>query len=229
MAASAYYSHEPSTSLQSRSVRTVYLLTYSKANPDICSTRQSFSDKVLEAFRSTGAEVVQWVCCQEEHKQNGGYHYHMAVKLQKQRRWSRVKSYLQNEFNIVVHFSANHANYHSAWVYVTKEDNNFLQSEGHPDLQDGVSPLSSKASASKIDKSSKGAGKGRTRRKRLTAFQVSEIVVSKNIKSRTQLLALANKQKKEGKTDLAEFIVNRGTKWVNDTIQVSSSKVTIIS
>lgn len=218
MAASAYYNIESPSLLESRSVRMVYLLTYSKANPDICSSRQSFSDKVLEAFMSNGAEVGQWVCCQEEHKENGGHHYHMAVKLRKPRRWCKVKKYLQSEFNIVTHFSANHSNYFSAWKYVTKEDTNFLQSKSHPDLVDAVSPQTSKASASKI---AKRAGKGRRGRKRLGAFEVSEIVVSKNIKTRTQLLALANKQKKEGKTDLAEFIVNRGTKWVNDTIQVS--------
>ena len=80
MAASAYYNIETPSLLESRSVRMVYLLTYSKANPDICSSRQSFSDKVLEAFMSIGVEVGQWVCCQEEHKENGGHHYHMAVK-----------------------------------------------------------------------------------------------------------------------------------------------------
>ncbi|KAJ8048114.1 hypothetical protein HOLleu_00288 [Holothuria leucospilota] len=134
-------------------------------------------------------------------------------------RLSRVKNYLQNEFNTVVHFSANHANCYSAWVYVTKEYNNFLQSEGHPDFQDAVSPLSSKGSVSKLDKSSKGTGKERGRQKRLTAFEVSEIVVSKNIKSRTQLLALAKKKKTKTNKTKTKFIVNRGTKWTNNTIQ----------
>ena len=43
---------------------------------------------------------------------------------------------------------------------------------------------------------------------------MSEIIVAKKIKSRTELLALAQNQKKEGKTDIAEFIVNRGSKIV---------------
>ena len=47
---------------------------------------------------------------------------------------------------------------------------------------------------------------------------MSTIVVSKQIKSRTELLALASAQKAEGKTDLAEFIVNRGTKVVEEVI-----------
>ena len=43
---------------------------------------------------------------------------------------------------------------------------------------------------------------------------MSEIIVAKKIKSRTELLALAQNQKKEGKTNIAEFIVNRGSKVV---------------
>ena len=34
------------------------------------------------------------------------------------------------------------------------------------------------------------------------------IIVRKGIKTRTELLAYANKQKLEGKSDVAEFIVN---------------------
>ena len=47
---------------------------------------------------------------------------------------------------------------------------------------------------------------------------MSEIVVSKQIKTRTELLALASTHKAEGKTDLAEFIVNRGNKVVEEVI-----------
>lgn len=61
----------------------------------------------------------------------------------------------------------------------------------------------------------------RVRNKRITAFQVSEIVVNKNMKTRTDLLALAHEQKLVGKTNLAEFIVNRGRKVVNDVISTA--------
>ena len=50
-------------------------------------------------------------------------------------------------------------------------------------------------------------------------FEVSEIAVSKGIKSCLGLLALAKRQKKEGKTDLAQFIVNRGKKAVEEAIK----------
>lgn len=39
-------------------------------------------------------------------------------------------------------------------------------------------------------------------------FEVSEIAVSKGIKTNLELLALAERQKAERKTDLAQFIVN---------------------
>ena len=43
---------------------------------------------------------------------------------------------------------------------------------------------------------------------RLSMFEVSEIAVSKGIKTYLELLALAERQKAERKTDLAQFIVN---------------------
>ena len=42
----------------------------------------------------------------------------------------------------------------------------------------------------------------------------------KEIKSRLELLSLANQQRKEGKTDLAEFIANRGYKAVEEALRV---------
>lgn len=56
------------------------------------------------------------------------------------------------------------------------------------------------------------------KRKRLSAFDVSNVIVEKNLRDRTALLAFANVQKREGKTDLAEFLINRGTKVTNELI-----------
>ena len=53
-------------------------------------------------------------------------------------------------------------------------------------------------------------------RARLSSYQVSEIVISRSLKDRAELLAYANGQKREGKTDLAKFVVNRGAKAVNE-------------
>ena len=52
-----------------------------------------------------------------------------------------------------------------------------------------------------------GSGKEKQKkRKRLSAYEFSETIVSKGLKIRTDVLAFANMQKNEGKTDLAEFI-----------------------
>ena len=60
----------------------------------------------------------------------------------------------------------------------------------------------------------------RKRKPRLSVFHVSQIVIDKGIKTRTELLALANAQKKKGKTDITEFITNRGYKAVDEAITI---------
>ena len=45
--------------------------------------------------------------------------------------------------------------------------------------------------------------------------------MSNGLKSRTDVLALAHMQKNEGKTDMAEFIVNRGSKVVNEVLRTA--------
>ena len=59
------------------------------------------------------------------------------------------------------------------------------------------------------------------RRKRLSTFEFSQIIVEKGLENRTDVLAFAQMQKNEGKTDIAEFILNRGAKVVNDAIQTA--------
>ena len=53
---------------------------------------------------------------------------------------------------------------------------------------------------------------------RMTSLQVSEIAEAKSIKTRTELLALARQQKTEGRSDLAEFIMNRLPNVINQII-----------
>ena len=133
--------------------------------------------------------------------------------------------------DISVHFSEIHNNYYSAWKYVTKEDEEYIQSKGHPDLSDTGSPRTKEGSIANIaraqkrersntgdisgdhesgleeDTSQKNTRKPRkmqveAKRKRLSAYELSEVILSKNIKTRTELLAFARQQKVEGKTDI---------------------------
>ena len=49
---------------------------------------------------------------------------------------------------------------------------------------------------------------------------ISQIAVKNGIKTRLELLVLAQKQKSEGKLDLAQFIANRGSRVVDEAIFV---------
>ena len=160
-----------------------------------------------------------------------------------------VENYLQENYGISVHYSSTHANYYTAWRYVTKQDREYEESEGHPDLRDYPGPSTAAAhEAMERKRKSRRAqahdvvtsdedlpetndGGEKKKRKRLSAFEVSEIILSNELRDRTELLAYANMQRQEGKTDLAEFVMNRGTKVVNELIsntwEMKSAKETL--
>ena len=206
------------TALDTRQVRQVYLITYSRAAPELVDSRQTFARYIVDSFQHTpdAPKVLQWVCSQEKHH-DGGIHYHMAVKLERCYRWLQVRHRIKNNYGIDVHFSDNHYHYFSAWQYVTKEDPEALVSDGHPDLSNH--PRTTRACQANHE-SEDGGSRKRQKKTRLSAYEVSQIAFSKGIRTRLQLLALANQQKNEGKTDLAEFVVNRGKKVVNEAIEV---------
>ena len=114
----------------SQNLRRVYRITYSQEDVSKFPTRQSFEDAVLAALAETN--VMHW-CCWKEHHQKSGVHYHMSVKLSKCQRWLPAKKFLADGFGIPVHFSSTHANYYTAWKYVTKDDDCAEESKDHPD------------------------------------------------------------------------------------------------
>ena len=205
--------------LQKHHVRQVYLITYSQADLVKFPTRESFADAIIDAFSSkTPASVIQWVCAREQHQTNGE-HYHMALKLDRVQRWLRVKQHLQQSHSIVVHFSSNHVNYYSAWLYVTKEDAEHLHSPDHPILANP--PQTLQASQANSQRSGDGVPTKKVKKVRLTGLDVGEICIASDVKNRLQLLALANRLKQQGKTDLAEFIYKRGKKAVDEVISTA--------
>ena len=209
-------------SLANRVVRQVYLITYSQVDVEKCPTRHSFVSLVVGVFSLCNIEILHWVCCKEKH-QEAGFHYHMAVKLKERRRWLLVRKMLQDRYGVKVNFSNNHDNYFTAWRYTTKEDREFIQSDNHPDLNNSEPPQTAQATHQRRARGSGKASKApKSRRKRqLSVYEVSQIIVMKSIKSRLQLFALAQEQQCEGKTDLAQFILNRGTKVVDEAIRVA--------
>ena len=42
---------------------------------------------------------------------------------------------MQNNHDVVLHFSDTHVNYYTAWYYVTNSDKLYLQSVRHPDVK----------------------------------------------------------------------------------------------
>jgi len=131
--------------LTEREFRSVYLVTYSRADVEKIPTREVFTCAIVESFSVGTAEVVQWVHCQEKHRK-GGDHYHLAIKLDRNYRWIMSKHYLQSKYRITVHYSSHHHNYYSAWLYVTKSDSEFKESLEHPDLRNLGKPQTNLAS-----------------------------------------------------------------------------------
>ena len=105
----------------------------------------------------------------------------------------------------------------------------------HPDLWNAGPPPTMAASEAAVEEcrglqqnemsgeeergSARSVSKKRKRPPRLNMCEVSEIAVSKGIKMYVELLALAKRQKTKGKTDLAQFIANRGKKAAEEAIR----------
>ena len=99
-----------------------------------------------------------------------------------------------------------------------KEDPDFILSAGHLDLSNATPPRSTNGTRQR----KKGGKVGKDKkRKRLSTFDVVRIVQNKKIQTRLQLIALASKWQEKGKTDLAEFVSNRGPKTVNKAIETA--------
>lgn len=55
----------------------------------------------------------------------------------------------------------------------------------------------------------------------MSAVELSQIIVENGITTRTEVLAFADEQSGEGKTDIAEFVVNRGSRVVAEVLQTA--------
>ena len=237
-------SSEPSTEpLEKHSAsesRSVYLITYSQADKTIFPTREEFALAVVRSFSFGKTRVQQWCCAEEKHR-NTGEHYHLAIKLTQNQRWLTSKKFLMANHGVSVHYSGVHHDYYSAWKYVTKSDKEFVESENHPRLREAQEPRTGNASRARCKRKVKpparysdeeqslqgadvveGPAENETRRKRkkrLTGFDVSQIIVEQNITNLTELQALAFEQKEEGKTDLTEFLLNRTPRAIAHIMQ----------
>ena len=215
-----------STQLSVKKMRRTYLVTYSQANRELFPSRESFGHAVAEAFDSGSGKVTveYWACALENHK-NGGEHFHAAVKLSGPKRWLGVKNALNTSYKVVVNFSESHDNYYSAYKYICKTDTEVFHSAEHPNLKEIGSPrtkMSTKAYRKSKQRNAEQQEEHSSQQikkpKRLSNYEVSEFLVENTVKNTTELFAKANEQKKAGKTDLANFILSRSSKALNDLI-----------
>lgn len=203
--------------LGGRDVRQVYLITYSRVDAALCSTRDQFAGKVIEAFDFPGGRprLKHWVVCKEAHE-GGGFHFHMAICLSQNKRWGPAKRRLRDQ-GIVAHFQDRRDvyNYVGAYIYVCKCDRDVLHSNPHPDLDNVTQFRTAAASAA----TRAGGRNGRREKaKKLTNMNVMQIIRVKGIKDDTQLLALAQDNFDEGHTSLMEFISNTSEKKYRELI-----------
>lgn len=193
-----------------RNARSVYLVTYSQANLEIVPSRTDFATLVKDAFENTGGHntlVQQWCCCREEH-QDGNPHYHVAIKLNMQRRWSSVRKYIVEKYNIQVNFSDAPGNYYEAWKYCSKSDAEVITSANHPDFSRAPRTTAATSQKRAAAKSKPDAPPSRKRRKAFDALDLHHVVIKNNIKTKTELLRFASKQMEEGRTDVALYVLN---------------------
>ena len=76
----------PNNEIDVRSVRKVYLITYSQADIVCFPKRHSFVEAVLYSFHNTPAKIMHWSCWLEEHPKSCGSHFHMAQILGRNQR-----------------------------------------------------------------------------------------------------------------------------------------------
>ncbi|CAB3999311.1 hypothetical protein BSL78_20361 [Paramuricea clavata] len=200
--------------------RSIYLITYSQCGNSGLS-RQAFAQIILDAWNdSCLSRIIQWVVSEEMH-QDGGKHFHMALKLDKKTRWLAVRNFLDMRHGIKVNFSDKHDNYFSAYKYVVKDDADYVLSDNHPDLTNATAPRTTNASQKRKGTAKKAGAATKKKKKRMAVYDVVRIIQTKGIKSRLELMALASKWQEQGKTDLAEFVSNRGPRVVNEALETA--------
>ena len=220
--------------------RRTYLITYSKANLEKFPTRQSFGEMIQKHFDDGPSKVKTeyWACCRENHK-DGSEHYHVSLKLSGVKKWYMIKKNIIDKEGVVVHFSNKPSYYIASYKYVTKHDSDIVHSQNHPNLKDVSSPStkqctlayrekrrslnasassSSQPSAASCSQTSSKTPTKQYKIKRLSNLEVSDFISENHISNSTELFAVANDRKVDGQRDLANFVLSRTTKALEELI-----------
>ena len=215
--------------------RRLFLVTYSQLDENIFPTRKSFGTMLHREMDrgDSKAKVKYWACCMERHT-GGGFHYHCVILMSDVKKWASIPDRIQEIYGIRVHFSEGkeeHENhYNSAYKYITKEDTEVYHSDDHPNLADAKSPRTKHAmAANKRRASSKalnfGASSSHTfKRPRLTEREVGNFIVKHEIRTYTELLAVADEREEAGENDLSDFVWKRKEEWLMGCIKKAWEK-----
>lgn len=192
--------------------KSTYLVTYSQADPDKVGGREEFAAIVVDAF-NRGYEcsrVLHWSCCKEKHE-DGGHHYHLAIKLNGVYRWKRIRCHVALKYKIQLNFTSFSTGYYDAYKYVIKEDRNCIMSEEHPYF--ASSPPTKRALEMRHENlSEKNEPVAKKIRRRLTLSELHDVVIKNNIKNDKQFCKLANDMKKDGNDSLSNFVLSKDEK-----------------
>jgi hypothetical protein len=111
-----------------------YLITYSQGDLQKFPTRESFGAAVSAVFtlEQSRFKPQHWACCLEQHSDDAGFNYHLALKLTGQKKWLQSKRDLQRKYGIVI-FS-DHDGYYTAYRYISKFYENIHHSADQANL-----------------------------------------------------------------------------------------------
>lgn len=219
--------------------RRLHFVTYSQLDSNIFPTRRSFGamlHRELDRGESK-AKVKYWACCREKHA-DGGYHYHCALLMSDVKKWKSIPGRIEDIYGIRVNFSDGKKDYDTDYVnayrYLTKEDEDVYHSEDHPNLKDARSPKTKQAmaaykvrhSASKSKSLDYGESSGvpPPKRVKLTEREVGNFIVEHNIRTYTELLAVADEREEAGENDLSDFVWKRREEWLHGCIKKAWDK-----
>ena len=191
------------------------LLTISHADLGIkqTSSRRQVASFLTKRLDSEENPVLQWACSIEMHKTDG-IHFHLAVKMKKQRRFREMVRRVYEDTGIVVNVREWHTNYYDAYRYVKKHDTHHILSENHPPLANPPATAApstprkaiAKLNASPTLKVDPPQQKKPFKEPRLTNVQVAHMIRDNGVKTDKSLKGLAKKMANEGKQDLWNWL-----------------------
>ena len=204
--------------------RSVYLITYSKADVLKVPDRKKFGEMIQNEFdpNSLGI-VIQWVSAAEMHRLEG-VHFHCAIKLKSPRRWKKVRENLCSKYGINVDFLGFHDTYYDAHQYVIKQDSHYVYSPGHVSLDNRVPKTAAAIRSKRVSEVAKTSipSSKKLKSPRLDNSQVFHIITKNDLKTDNELCAFATKQMTEGNDELSRWIMNHaGKKARMDVIETA--------